>query len=88
MMLLHEKPPLHKEALWETHEQPVERCGHPDTADFDSYRLSTDRKSFRISPCIPGLSLLKLAIVAARCRHLISVRFAQRLVDLSKCWEA
>jgi hypothetical protein len=66
----------------------VDDCGHPDTAEFDSYRLSTDRKSFRISPRIPGLSLVKRAIMFAQVWHLISVRTAQRLVDLSKCWEA
>ena len=87
-MLLHEKPPPHKSPPGKSCEYPVDRCGHPDTAEFDSYRLSTDRKSFRISPRIPGLSLVKRAIMFAHLWHLISIRTAQRLVDLSKCWEA
>ncbi len=59
-----------------------------DAAEFDSYRLATDLRSFRISPRIPGLTLVKSAILFAYGWHLISVRSAQRLVDLSKCWEA
>jgi hypothetical protein len=72
-MLLHEKPP---------------QCKHPDAEAFDSYRVWTGFRAYRKSPRVPGLWLLKSAIVALRTRHLISVRFAQRLVDLSKCWEA
>lgn len=87
-MLVHEKPPPCNLDLGIIHEQRVEHCGHPDAAEFDSYRLATDLRSFRISPRIPGLTLVKSAILFAYGWHLISVRSAQRLVDLSKCWEA
>ena len=54
----------------------------------EAQRTRTNARQLRLSPNMLGLSLAKRAIVEARCRHLISVRFAQRLIDLSKCWEA
>jgi len=88
MMLLHEKPPPHNGPPGTRCEYPGDDCGHPNAAEFESYRVWTGFRPWRKSPRIPGLSLLKSAIVFARCWHLISVRTAQRLVDLSKCWEA
>jgi hypothetical protein len=87
-MLLHDEPPDCNGPLGIIHEQDVEDCGHPDAEQFDSYRLLTDRKSFRISPRIVGLSVVKRAILRAYRLRILSVRSAQRLVDLSKCWEA
>jgi hypothetical protein len=88
MMLLHEKPPPHNGPTGITCEKAGDECGHPNQAEFDSYRVWTGFRPWRKSPRIPGLWLIKRAIVALRTRHLISVCFAQRLVDLSKCWEA
>ena len=87
-MFLHGRPPICKSNRWINDEQRVEDCSHPDVSEFDSYRLETDRKSFRITPRIRGLWIVKRAITFAYGWHLISLRFAQRLVDLSKCWEA
>lgn len=72
-MFLHEKPP---------------DCKHPDAEEFDSYIAWTGFRASRKSPRIPGLSLLKRSIIWARCWHLIPVRFTQRLIDLSRSWEA
>jgi len=87
-MSLHEKPPSRNGPPGITCEYLGDECGHPNQAEFNSYRVWTGFRPWRKSPRVPDLWLLKSAIVAARMRHLISVRFAQRLVDLSKCWEA
>lgn len=86
-MVIHEQPPDHKPDLWETCGTSVD-CGHPDAAGFDAYRRETDARSWRISPAVPGLSLIKRAILKAHEHGLLSVRTTQRLIDLSQCWEA
>lgn len=87
-MLIHEKSPKRKRHLWKTDEQAVESCDHPQAAEFGSYRAWTGFRSERNSPRLPGLSLVKRAILRAYRWRLLSLRSAQRLVDLSKCWEA
>lgn len=55
---------------------------------FDQMRMASDCKRFRFSPSVPGLSLFKRIILAGYVSRLFSLTLTQRLVDLSRCWEA
>lgn len=56
--------------------------------DWNAIREATDRRIWRVSPDLPGLSLLKRAVLSAYAGRVITLRFAQRLIDRCKLWEA
>lgn len=69
---------------------PYERSEYwPDDARmFEDVRLAAGLKSFRLSPNVFGLSLIKRTILAAYAVGLIRTLTAQRLIDRTKSWEA
>lgn len=67
--------------------KPHEILGFDD-AVFAKMRRDVANASWRVSPDIPGLGWIKRAIIAAHANGLISLLNAQRLIDLTKSWEA
>lgn len=59
-----------------------------DIAAFTKIRTHLARRTWRFTPRLPGLGWAKRAILAAYVRGLITATTAQRLVDLSRSWEA
>jgi hypothetical protein len=57
------------------------------SALFEALRLKVDRRSWRISPTFALRSQIKDLILLSYECGLISIWTAQRLIDLSQCWE-
>jgi hypothetical protein len=55
---------------------------------FRPMRFAVAARMWRTSPGIPGLCLVKRAILAAYSLRLISLLSAQRAIDATRSWEA
>lgn len=55
---------------------------------FDEMRRTVSLSTWRLSPNVPGLSIVKRTILTGRSLGLIRTVTAQRLIDLTKSWEA
>lgn len=62
--------------------------GGPNGRMFDGMRRSVAERTWRITPNIPGLSLMKRTILFSYDHGLIRTVTAQRLIDRTKSWEA
>ena len=62
--------------------------GGPNGRTFDIQRRTVAARTWRFSPNIPGLSLVKRTILAAYVWGAIRTITAQRLIDRTKSWEA
>ena len=74
-----------------------ERSGHDEKCGvywpsggrtFDDMRRKASERCWRMSPNVPGLSLVKRTILAAYVWGTIRTTTAQRLIDRTKSWEA
>ena len=86
-MLLHEKQ---RPLKWGQgiHPQLPGDCDHPNADEFASYKRWTGFRPLRKSPRILGLALVKRAIIGGYRWRILSLCFTQRLIDLSRSWEA
>ena len=94
-MVIHKPTPAHKLFLklrnrfLQSRSGIVSREKAPLTDDiFADLRFKVAQTSWRSSPPIRGLTLVKRAVLVLRSQSLISTVTAQRLIDATRSWEA